>query len=125
MLGGSVREHIFDEYIQIPLEHPIFAYTNHTHTIMVGPDRWQAAMALYMIGFISYGATLVFYAVLFPRLARNTQHARDLREKYENGEVAREAGVGPQPSVNHLPHRDEYIGERVLDKSKQERETIE
>jgi hypothetical protein len=47
-------------------------------------------MALYMIGFISYGATLVFYAALFPRLARNTQRARDLREKYENGEVAAE-----------------------------------
>jgi len=57
---------------------------------LTSPDRWQAAMALYMIGFISYGATLVFYAALFPRLARNTQRARDLREKYENGEVAAE-----------------------------------
>ena len=55
-----------------------------------GPNRWQAAMALYMTGFISYGATLVFYAAIFPRLARNTKHARDLREKYENGEVAPE-----------------------------------
>ena len=44
-------------------------------------------MALYMIGFVSYGATLVFYAALFPRLARNTKHARTLREKYENGEI--------------------------------------
>jgi hypothetical protein len=59
-------------------------------TKLAGPNRWQAAMALYMIGFISYGATLVFYAALFPRLARNTQHARDLREKYENGEVSPE-----------------------------------
>jgi hypothetical protein len=55
-----------------------------------GADRWRAAMALYMIGFISYGATLVFYAALFPRLARNTQHSRDLREKYENGDVSPE-----------------------------------
>ncbi len=47
-------------------------------------------MALYMIGFISYGATLVFYAAVFPRLARNTKHARDLRERYEKGEVAAE-----------------------------------
>lgn len=47
-------------------------------------------MALYMIGFITYGATLVFYAALFPRLARNTPHARQLREKYENGEVTPE-----------------------------------
>ena len=47
-------------------------------------------MALYMLGFISYGATLVFYAAIFPRLARNTPHARALREKYENGEISAE-----------------------------------
>ena len=47
-------------------------------------------MALYMIGFISYGATLVFYAAIFPRLARNTQHSRDLREKYDRGEISAE-----------------------------------
>lgn len=47
-------------------------------------------MGLYMLGFISYGATLVFYAALFPRLARNTPHARALREKYENGEISAE-----------------------------------
>jgi len=54
---------------------------------LTSPDRWGAAMALYMIGFISYGATLVFYAAVFPRLARNTPHARQLREKYESGEI--------------------------------------
>ncbi|PPQ70377.1 hypothetical protein CVT26_013842 [Gymnopilus dilepis] len=54
------------------------------------PSRWGVGMALYMIGFISYGATLVFYAALFPRLARNTRHARTLRDKYEAGEITRE-----------------------------------
>ncbi|KLO05189.1 MFS general substrate transporter [Schizopora paradoxa] len=54
------------------------------------PARWKSAMALYMLGFISYGATLVFYAALFPRLARNTPHARSLREKYEQGEISAE-----------------------------------
>jgi len=54
---------------------------------LTSPDRWQAAMALYIIGFVSYGATLVFYAALFPRLARNTPHARALRKKYEQGEI--------------------------------------
>lgn len=44
-------------------------------------------MGLYMTGFIAYGATLVFFAAAFPRLARNTLHARTLREKYENGEI--------------------------------------
>jgi len=44
-------------------------------------------MILYIVGFVSYGATLVFYAAVFPRLARNTPHARQLREKYESGEI--------------------------------------
>ena len=43
-----------------------------------------------MITFISYGATLVFYAAEFPRLARNTPHARKLRNRYETGEIERE-----------------------------------
>jgi len=40
--------------------------------------------------FISYGATLVLYAANFPRLARNTRHTRDLREKYDCGEISAE-----------------------------------
>lgn len=47
-------------------------------------------MALYMISFTTYGATLVFYAAAFPRLARNTPHARHLREKHERGEISAE-----------------------------------
>ena len=47
-------------------------------------------MAIYIISFVSYGATLVFYAAAFPRLARNTPHARTLREKLETGEISRE-----------------------------------
>jgi len=47
-------------------------------------------MALYIIGFVSYGATLVFYAAAFPRLARNTAHARDLKERYYRGEIPAE-----------------------------------
>ncbi|KIK67166.1 hypothetical protein GYMLUDRAFT_37220 [Collybiopsis luxurians FD-317 M1] len=57
---------------------------------LTSPSRWGASMALYMIGFISYGATLVFFAAAFPRLARNTSHARQLRAKYEAGEIERE-----------------------------------
>ena len=47
-------------------------------------------MVLFMIGFVTYGATLVFYAALFPRLARNTPHARQLKEQYDRGEIAAE-----------------------------------
>jgi Vacuole effluxer Atg22 like len=58
--------------------------------LLQAPSRWPAAMALYMIGFITYGATLVFYAAVFPRLARNTAYSRALREKYELGQIERE-----------------------------------
>lgn len=47
-------------------------------------------MASFMIGFITYGGTLVFYAAIFPSLARNTPHARTLRAAYEAGEISRE-----------------------------------
>lgn len=57
---------------------------------LVGPERWRVAMGLYMVSFITYGATLVFYAALFPRLARNTPHSRELRRKLENGEITPE-----------------------------------
>jgi hypothetical protein len=46
-------------------------------------------MTLFMIGFITYGATLVFYAAIFPRLARNTLHSRTLRASFEAGEISR------------------------------------
>jgi len=51
------------------------------------PDRWKVAMGLYIISFVSYGATLVFYAAAFPRLARNTAHARRLKERHDRGEI--------------------------------------
>lgn len=57
---------------------------------LTSPSRWKLAMVLYIIGFVSYGATLVFYAAAFPRLARNTPLSRKLREKYENGEISAE-----------------------------------
>lgn len=59
-------------------------------TFFEAPSRWGLSMGLYMVGFISYGATLVFFAAAFPRLARNTQHSRNLREKLESGEVTLE-----------------------------------
>ncbi|KAG2063676.1 MFS general substrate transporter [Suillus decipiens] len=61
--------------------------TQYASMALTTPDRWVLAMVLYIIGFVSYGATLVFYAAIFPRLARNTPHARQLREKYESGEI--------------------------------------
>ncbi|KZT05596.1 MFS general substrate transporter [Laetiporus sulphureus 93-53] len=69
---------------------------------LTSPSRWGAAMGLYIMGFVTYGATLVFYAAVFPRLARNTPHARTLREKYDNGEI----------------HVEEYELEESLEKNR-------
>lgn len=58
--------------------------------LLTAPDRWGVAMALFMIGFVSYGATLVFYAAVFPRLARNTPHSRALKESLDAGDISPE-----------------------------------
>jgi MFS-type transporter involved in bile tolerance (Atg22 family) len=42
--------------------------------------QWKAAMAIYIISYIAYGATLVFYAAIFPRLARYMPDVRKARE---------------------------------------------
>lgn len=68
----------------------IIYFTSFGADSLLAPSRWPVAMALYMIGFITYGATLVFYAAVFPRLARNTPYTRTLREKYESGQIKRE-----------------------------------
>ena len=63
-------------------------------------------MALYMLSFISCSppieglagkltsiadnAIIIFMAALFPRLARNTPHSREVRKKHEDGEIPRE-----------------------------------
>ena len=56
----------------------------------VAPSRWRIAMTLYIVGLVTYGASLVFYAAAFPRLARNTSYSRRLCEKYEKGEISTE-----------------------------------
>ena len=72
------------------MSHDLGANSHLTFCFDIAPSRWHLAMALYMIGFVSYAATLVFYAAVFPRLARNTAHSRALRTKYESGEIEKE-----------------------------------
>jgi hypothetical protein len=47
------------------------------------------AMGIYIIDFTGYSLrlTLAFNAAIFPRLARNTWHIRELRERYEKGKI--------------------------------------
>jgi len=48
-------------------------------------------MAWYMISFTSRGIVIAFFAALFPQLARNTPHSRELRKRHERGELSMEA----------------------------------
>ncbi|KAF9244444.1 MFS general substrate transporter [Melanogaster broomeanus] len=57
---------------------------------LTSPDRWKLAMVLYIIGYVTFGATMSFYAAVFPRLARNTPRTCKLRGKYEDGEISLE-----------------------------------
>ncbi|KAI0306808.1 MFS general substrate transporter [Multifurca ochricompacta] len=54
------------------------------------PGRWGASMAMYMTIFTTYGVTLALYTAIFPRLARHTRFSRDLRERYNRGEIPAE-----------------------------------
>lgn len=54
------------------------------------PEQWRTAMGLWIVGYIMYGITLVFYASIFPRLARNTQRTKDARAKLDSGESSPE-----------------------------------
>ncbi|PNS16334.1 hypothetical protein CAC42_6441 [Sphaceloma murrayae] len=47
---------------------------------IVGPDQWPLATLLYVVSYITYGATLVFYAAIFPRLAKFMPDVREARE---------------------------------------------
>jgi MFS-type transporter involved in bile tolerance (Atg22 family) len=48
-------------------------------------------MALYMISFTSWGIVIAFFAAIFPQIARNTAHSRELRMRHERGELSAEA----------------------------------
>ena len=55
------------------------------------PSQWRTAMGLYVVSYFCYGATLVFYAALFPRLARYMPHVRKAREEeLKEGKISQE-----------------------------------
>lgn len=51
------------------------------------PGQWEVAMGLFVLGFVSYGVTLVFYASVFPRLARNTPTTKEARRQLDAGDI--------------------------------------
>ncbi|BEJ01847.1 hypothetical protein CcaverHIS631_0605290 [Cutaneotrichosporon cavernicola] len=52
------------------------------------PSQWEVAMGLFVLGFVSYGVTLVFYASVFPRLARNTPRTKAARRQLDAAEIS-------------------------------------
>ncbi|KAH8682961.1 autophagy-related protein 22-like protein [Tricladium varicosporioides] len=55
------------------------------------PSQWPAGMVFYIIAYIAYGATLVFYAALFPRLSRYMPNVRKAREgDLREGKISQE-----------------------------------
>ncbi|KAH9032933.1 MFS general substrate transporter [Lactarius hengduanensis] len=58
---------------------------------LTSPSRWGAAMALNIISFASQGIVTSFFSAIFPQLARNTPHSRELRVRHERGELSLEA----------------------------------
>jgi hypothetical protein len=55
------------------------------------PSDWPTAMGLYIIAYIAYGATLVFYAAVFPQLTRYMAHVRKAREEdLKEGMISRD-----------------------------------
>ncbi|KAH9062327.1 MFS general substrate transporter [Lactarius vividus] len=57
---------------------------------LTSPSRWGAAMALLIISFASQGIVSSFFSAIFPQLARNTPHSRELRARHERGELSLE-----------------------------------
>ncbi|KAI9631126.1 hypothetical protein KEM48_013262 [Puccinia striiformis f. sp. tritici PST-130] len=54
---------------------------------LTDPSRWKVGMVLYIMGFVTYGATLVFYAAQFPIIASNTPQSRQLTEDLRNNKI--------------------------------------
>ena len=48
------------------------------------PDKWQAALGLYMVGLISYQLSLSYWTAAFPGLARNLAEMRAARSELED-----------------------------------------
>ncbi|EGG02259.1 uncharacterized protein MELLADRAFT_38675, partial [Melampsora larici-populina 98AG31] len=89
VFGGCADHGDFDQWILLFLSCVWWA----TQLGLIGvtdPSQWRAAMALYIIGFTTYGAALVFIAACLPRLSRNTPDARKAREEFHRGLIKQE-----------------------------------
>jgi len=63
-------------------------------------------MGMYIVAYVAYGATLVFYAAAFPRLARYMPHVRKAREEdLKEGKISQqEYDAIESLEKNHIRH---------------------
>ncbi|PYH45458.1 uncharacterized protein BP01DRAFT_415720 [Aspergillus saccharolyticus JOP 1030-1] len=67
------------------------------------PSQWPTAMGLYVISYVAYGATLVFYAAVFPRLARHMPHVQQARQDLKEEKInQREYDAVESLERNHI-----------------------
>ena len=57
------------------------------NVLKLASSRWGVAMGIFIIGSISQTLTSAFHTAFSPRLARNEPLIRELRERYEQGEI--------------------------------------
>ncbi|KAJ8118940.1 hypothetical protein ONZ43_g3894 [Nemania bipapillata] len=50
--------------------------------------RWEAGVALYVVGLICYQLTLTYWTAAFPSLARNTPHLKEAARAYAEGAIS-------------------------------------
>ena len=88
-LGSAADYGSFGRWLLLALTVVCWAFQYGMMAIR-NPNQWPAAMGLYVISYIAYGATLVFYAAVFPRLARYMPHVRKAREDLRDGTIDQE-----------------------------------
>lgn len=77
------------------------------------PSQWPTAMTMYVVSYIAYGATLVFYAAVFPRLARYMLHVRRARVDLREGRI----NQGEYDAIESLERNHiRYVGVAKLNK---------
>jgi len=85
-LGCSVCEYEPDGFVLLSTIQRVMVKM----LLVLDPSRWHAAMAIYIVSFISYNTLEVLYVAVFPSLARNTHRTNRLRELYAAGKMTGE-----------------------------------
>ncbi|KAI8456275.1 autophagy-related protein 22-like protein [Phakopsora pachyrhizi] len=87
--GGVADYRNYGRYLLLLLTMTCWA-SQYSSMALTDSSKWILAMILYMIGFVAYGSTLVFYAAQFPMVASNSKKSKRLNEKFMSGEISNE-----------------------------------